>query len=127
MSQSLKNNWHKATVVKGKQLAQKLGFPTLNLDNPYLLAGNKEGVYTCEVKIKGNLYNGVLYYGPRLILSETKEVLEIFVFDFNEKIYKEKINFRLGEFIRKAKNFPNLEAFKRQLRLDCQKALEILK
>lgn len=127
MSQNSKSDWFSATVVKGKGLAKKLEYPTLNLDKPWLLSGNKEGVYACRVKIRGNTFKGVLYFGPRLILGETEKILEIFVFDFDKEIYGEIVSFQVLNFIRGVQNFPNFNAFKQQLELDCQKAKEILK
>lgn len=119
--------WYKAKVIHGKKIAQKLGFPTLNLDNPKVLSDQKEGVYVAKIKIKRKVYDGLLYYGPRLILKEKENIAEIFVFDFGQQIYEETVYFQLIEYLRGCKNFPNLESFKKQLKYDCQKAKERLK
>ncbi|MBI4991235.1 riboflavin kinase [Candidatus Gottesmanbacteria bacterium] len=119
--------WFKAKVIQGKRIAHTLGFPTINLDNPTVLHGQKEGVYACLVKLDTKIYKGVLYYGPRLILGEIEKILEIFVFDFEKEIYGETVSFQTLDFIRGVQNFPNFNAFKKQLVLDCQKAKEILK
>lgn len=122
-----KNSWYKAKVTHGKKLATTLGFPTLNLVIPPQFKLHKDGVYACQIKIMDQLYHGVLYFGPRLILGENEKNLEVFVFDFEKEIYGKTVSFQVLDFIRGVQNFPNFNAFKRQLVLDCQKAKEILK
>ena len=122
----INNDWHQANVILGKQIGRTLGFPTINLDNPRLLSGEKEGVYASLVKIGGEKYNGILYYGPRLILKEKENILEIYLFDYDKDIYGHTISFQLKDYIRPVKDFPNFEQFKKQLELDCSCAREIL-
>src|SRR3990167_2994145 len=119
-------DWLKAKVIEGKQIGRKLGFPTINLDNPGLLSGKKEGVYACLVKIDEKIHQGVLYYGPRLILNEKENILEIYLFDFNNDIYGQEVLFQLKDYIRGVENFPDFDAFKNRLASDCRKASQIL-
>lgn len=123
----MKSAWYKAKVIHGKKLATTLGFPTLNLDNPDVMAGEREGVYACWLKVDKKIYKGALYYGPRLILNETAKILEIYVFDFDKEIYGKEVSFQLVDFIRGVRNFPDFASFKKQLTLDCQKAQDLLK
>lgn len=118
--------WFKAKVIPGKQIGRTLGFPTINLDNPALLNDKKEGVYACLVQIGDTIHQGILYYGPRLILNEKENILEIYLFDFDKEIYFQTIKFILKGFIRGVENFPDFEVFKKQLALDCSRAREIL-
>lgn len=121
------HQWLTARVIPGKQIGKTLGFPTINLDKPGLLAEEKEGVYACLVKIDNKIHKGVLYFGPRLILGEQEKILEIYLFDFDKIIYGQTIMFQLKGYIRPAKNFPDFERFKKKLKEDCQIAREILK
>lgn len=114
------NKWHKAKVIKGQNLGSKLGFPTVNLDNPDTLKGQEKGVYATEVKIGNSIFSGALFYGPRLVLGEKENILEIFILDFNKKIYGETVSFRLIKFIRLPENFPNPLALKKRLEKDVQ-------
>lgn len=123
----MKNNWLKAKVITGKKIARTLGFPTINLDNPMLLTGNKEGVYACLVKIDKRIIKGILYFGPRLIFGEKENILEIFLFVFDQDVYGREISFQINDFIRPAIKFANIKELKKQLILDCQSALKILK
>lgn len=119
-------SWLKAKVIEGKKIGRTLGYPTINLDNPGLLSGKKEGVYACLAKIGAKIHQGILYYGPRLILNEKDNILEIYLFDYDKDIYGREILFLLKDFIRKAENFPDFDAFKKQLASDCRKAKQIL-
>lgn len=120
------NKWYTAKVIPGKQIGRILGFPTINLDNPGLLDGKKEGVYASLVKINDKIYQGILYYGPRLILKEAENILEIYLFDFEQNIYNQVISFQLKAYIRPVKNFPDSSKFKEQLVSDCSRARKIL-
>lgn len=118
--------WFTAKVIPGKQLGRTLGFPTINLDNPRVLGNHPEGVYVCMVKVDKQLYKGLLYYGPRLILKEKENILEIYILDFDKNVYEQTISFQLKDYIRPVKDFSNFEQFKKQLVLDCRTAREIL-
>lgn len=120
------NNWYQAKVIPGKQIGRKLGFPTINLDNPALLTGKKEGVYACLTKIDNKIYKGVLYYGPRLILDEQENILEICIFGFTKELYGKIIGFQLKGYIRPVKNFSSFNLFKKQLASDSSRAKKIL-
>lgn len=120
-----KNQWYNATVIKGQQLGRTIGYPTLNLSPVHLLAGKEKGVYACHLMIDGKQYHGALYYGPRLVVDEKKDVLEIFVFDFDEEIYGDKILFQPTTFIRGVLDFTTMEALKQQLHQDCAKIQSI--
>lgn len=111
-------NWYKSKVYKGDQIGRTLGFPTLNLDSEVLGKPYKEGVYAALIEYDGEEHKGMLYLGPRLVLGETKQVLEINVFDFNKEIYGEEVMFAIREFIRPIANFSSLEEMKQQLGKD---------
>ena len=127
MSQNLKNNsWLLGKIVSGKGLARTMGYPTINLDNPNILAGQKEGVYLTQIKIQKLEYNGLLYYGPRLVLGETNTILEIFVMGFNGSVYGDWIDFRILKFIRGVMDFKSLDDLKKQIELDFDQAIKFI-
>lgn len=110
--------WYKAVVLHGGKTGQSIGFPTVNLSPTIISAQTATGVYSSVVKYNEKEYRGALYYGPRLVKNETKNVLEIYILDFNKEIYGEEIRFKLGKFIRGVKNFNSLIELKRQLQKD---------
>lgn len=115
--------WHAGKVLEGNHLGRTIGFPTLNLD-PAILQGNQqEGVYASVVKYGNKSYIGALYVGPRLVMDETKRVIEIHVLNFDQIIYGKSIHFQLGRYIRGVKDFGSFEELKIQLIADC-KAVE---
>ena len=122
----MKDNWYTGKIIRGKGIGKTLGFPTINLENPNVLRGKKEGVYATLVEINDEIYHGVLYYGPRLILNEKENILEIFLFDFDREIYHQRVEFHLKDFIRGVKNFSSFEELKKQVKGDSSCAKKIL-
>lgn len=112
------DTWYEGIVISGSQLGRTLGFPTANLDPTLLDQVTHEGVYAANVRIDGQAYTGALYIGPRLILDETKRVLEIFVLDFDGDLYGKTVDFQLGTFVREPMDFDSFDALTVQLEAD---------
>lgn len=112
------DTWYRGAVISGSQLGRTLGFPTANLDAPILAHVTQEGVYAANVRIDGQLHTGALYIGPRLVLDETKRVLEIFVLDFDGDLYGQILEFQLGTFVRGPMDFDTFDALIAQLEAD---------
>ncbi|MBP7857828.1 MAG: riboflavin kinase [Candidatus Saccharimonadales bacterium] len=110
--------WYSSKVVRGDQYGRTLGFPTANLDAAVLSHVEKEGVYACRVRLGKQFYRGALYLGPRIVLGETKRVLEIHILDFDQEIYDETLSFQLGPFIRPPMDFKNTDELKAQFSRD---------
>lgn len=110
--------WHKAKVLSGQKTGRTIGFPTINLNPATIPVNIQTGVYSSVVKYKKKEYKAALYYGPRLVKDETKNVLEIHILDFHKEIYGRNIEFILGKFIRGVKNFGSLDELKNQLQID---------
>jgi riboflavin kinase / FMN adenylyltransferase len=112
------DTWYEGIVISGSQLGRTLGFPTANLDANLLTHVTREGVYAASVRIDGQAYTGALYIGPRLILDETRRVLEIFVLDFEGDLYGKTLDFQLGTFVRGPMDFDTFDALIVQLEAD---------
>jgi len=98
------------TVVKGKSLGRKLGFPTANID-PHHEAIPPSGVYKVDVIIGRGKYKGLLN------ISKHK-IIEVHILDFRRWIYGMDIEVIFKKKIRVEKRFKSLEALKRQISLD---------
>jgi len=120
------NIWYTSSVLKGDQTGRMLAIPTVNLDPRVLPTDFKQGVYATLVKYDNHMYKGALYFGPRLVLNETHNILEINIFDFNKEIYNETIAFQIKDFIRGIQNFPTLEKMREQMEKDIKKIKELL-
>ena len=115
-------------VVKGKQLGQKIGFPTANLAIPSsekLVPDN--GVYAVRVKVKKQLFNGMLNIGWRPTVAGKSQTVEVHIFDFDADIYGETIQLDFVKLIRREQKFDNLEGLISQLKKDKIAALKVLK
>ncbi len=110
------------TVVKGALMGRKIGFPTINvlytdLDMPY-------GIYVSKVHTPLGVYKGALHFGPRLVFGIEEPSLEVFLLDFNDDLYGQKVTVEVYEKIRDVRNFDNMDSLKRQIRLDVESVRE---
>lgn len=118
--------WYSSKVFKGAQTGRTINFPTVNLDVTVLPPTYQTGVYASIIKYNDRVYKGALYFGPRLVLNETKNVLEIYIFDFDKEIYDEIIEFQIKDYIRGVLHFESLEQMKKQLEEDVEKVKQLL-
>lgn len=100
------------TVVKGKRLGRKIGFPTANI-NPHHESIPPSGVYSVDVALDKKLYRGILNISAH-------KIIESHIFKFNKHIYGRDIEVIFRQKIRDEKKFKSLEALKRQISLDIQ-------
>ena len=117
------------TVVEGKQLGRKMGFPTANIeasDKHKIIPGY--GVYAVKVEIDGKSFKGMLNIGTRPTFNKNADnrSIEVNIFDFSENIYGKKITIWFVDKIRDEQKFPRIESLVEQLKTDRQTALKIL-
>lgn len=117
------------TVVGGKRLGRKLGFPTANImasDKHKIIPGY--GVYAVNVLINESNFKGMLNIGTRPTFNRNADnrSIEVHIFDFSGDIYGHEITLQFVDKIREEQKFDNVEMLVEQLRKDKIKALEIL-
>jgi FAD synthase len=110
--------WYRRKVQMGKKLGRKLGYPTLNFNVGSFGTRHCPAVYSSEVKIKGKIYKGALFYGPKL--KRRGRVLEVHVLDFSDDLYGQFVSFKVGQKIRKPMAFASLDELKNQIRKDVE-------
>ena len=116
----LGRNWSMSgTVVLGDKRAGKINFPTANII-PSNLIHPKRGVYAVKIKIEDNLFNGVANFGKRPTVDDTKLLLEVHLFDFDENIYGKDLTVEFLTFIRDEKKFENFALLTKQIHKDIQ-------
>ncbi len=103
-----------ATVIRGEGRGRQLGFPTANLDIKLEL---EEGVYLVEAEIKNKKYNGLMHYGRKKTFNSIFSA-EIFIDNFREDIYGEKIKVKILKKIREVKKFRKPEELAEQIKKD---------
>lgn len=117
------------TVVEGRRLGRKIGFPTANIeasDPNKLIPGY--GVYAVEVKIDEKKYGGMMNIGSRPTFNKNadKRSIEVNIFDFSEEIYNKEITLIFAGKIRNEQKFSGVEALTEQLKKDKITAQKIL-
>ena len=115
-------------VVAGNRLGRTIGFPTANMQlyEPLKqVPGN--GVYAVLVDVLGRRCKGVCNIGMRPTVGlGGARTIETHILDFDEDIYGLDLRIEFCARLRDERRFESLDALKRQLCLDRQKAAEIL-
>ena len=110
------NYFINGTVIKGQQIAGKLGFPSANIEYPENKIQIPHGVYFVTVDVNEKTYNGVLNHGfAPTINDENKLKTEVHILDFDEDIYGENIKISFVTKIRNQMKFENIEKLKAQI------------
>lgn len=114
-------------VVKGKNLGEKIGFPTANLEikETYKLLP-KTGAYIVKSIIDNKLVYGMMNIGFRPTVSGKNQTIEIHFFEFNQNLYGKKIQIDILKFLREEKKFNSIENLTSQLKEDKQNSQEII-
>ena len=106
------------TVIKGVSLAEKLGFPTANI-NPHHEVLPPSGVYKVKVVFNHQKLNGICYIGKKPTFSAQKsKSIEAHIFNFNKKIYGKYLEIQFLDKLRNEKKFSSLLALGRQVKKD---------
>ena len=109
-------------VQKGRQLGRTLGFPTANVPLSDYVAP-KFGVYATRTRLTdGRTFSGVANIGINPTTGVVEPRLEVWLFDFDEDIYGEKIETDLVTFLRPEEKFTSIDAMVDQIHLDVHEA-----
>jgi len=115
-------------VVHGKELGRTIGFPTANIEigDPLKLIP-AIGVYAVSATLEdGRTFGGMMNIGVRpTVTTEDQVKLEVFLFDFSESIYDQRITVYLLKRIRDEQRFDSVETLKSQLQQDEKTARSI--
>ncbi len=117
------------TVVEGRKLGHKLGFPTANIkpdDISKLIPA--DGVYAVEVMLENVKYPGMLSIGfnPTVNNDRTKRSIEVHIFDFEMELYDRTITVIFRFRLRDEMKFENTVQLTGQMKLDKQAAMRLL-
>jgi riboflavin kinase/FMN adenylyltransferase len=105
-------------VVHGRGLGRELGFPTANV-NLKRRRAPVDGIFAVEVDGLGSAPRaGVASVGNRPTVGGGETLLEVHLFDFDERIYGAYITVRFMERLRSEEKFASLEALKMQMHAD---------
>lgn len=106
-------------VERGRQIGQRIGFPTLNLPIRGVLPLAR-GVYRSEVEIEGRegVWRAMSNLGCNPSVGGEELRLESHLFDFEGDLYGARIRVRLIEKIRDEIRFGSVEELQAQLKKD---------
>ena len=119
------------TVIEGNKLGRTIGFPTANIvtaDANKLIPGN--GVYAVLVErsntTEKKILKGMMNIGVRPTVDGANRMIEVNIFDFDEKIYGSILKVYIKKRLRQEQKFVGLDALKLQLANDITMAIAAL-
>lgn len=115
------------TVIHGKHLGRKLGYPTANLECPTDSALPQNGVYIAVIEFLSGSYANqafpcVLNQGLQPTAPIGYATVEAHIPDFTGDLYGAEARITYLKFLRPETRFTSLEELKAQLRHDTQAA-----
>jgi riboflavin kinase / FMN adenylyltransferase len=113
-------------VQHGAKLGRTIGYPTANLEMGNYLRP-RYGIYAVRVRLAdGRVIKGAANLGIRPSFDPPIELLEAYLFDFDEPLYDQAIAVELIGFLRPEAKFDTLEALTAQMDKDCAEARALL-
>lgn len=98
--------YYTGRVVHGKHAGTDMGFPTVNLEIPEDKFVVRRGVYCSRITLGNRVLYGVTNVGRRPTVEDAlNDVVETFIFDFDEDIYGAVIKVELMKFLRSEQPF----------------------
>jgi len=118
----LKRPYHlSGEVIKGQQLGRELGYPTANLKTGI----NKlaiEGVFAVTAELGQRCIEGVASVGYKPSIEGHHDLtVEVFLLDFDEDIYGEKLTLNFYKKIRNQEKYLNIQKLKNKITDDVEK------
>ena len=116
----------RGTVVHGRELGRRIGFPTANID----CAGAclpPDGVWAVDFGFAGQGMGmtGVANLGVRPTVAGRARTLEVHVFDFEGDLYDRRVDVVFRGFIRPERKFDGIDALKTGIQEDVRVAREL--
>ena len=114
------------TVVRGRAIGSKLGFPTANI-NPHHEIVPPSGVYAVRVFTGAKNYRGVCNIGKKPTFGaqenyrrrpQSHEDIEVYIIDFKGNIYGRHIEVRFMKKIRNERKYPSIPPLVAQIKRD---------
>ena len=109
-------------VAHGEKLGRELGYPTANI-HLHRHASPIQGIFVVEVfGLDNEPLQAVASVGTRPTVNETKALLEVYIFDFNQEIYGRHIQVSFLKKLRDEQKFESLEVLKEKIQEDVEQA-----
>ncbi len=106
-------------VVEGAHRgADILGFPTINITYPDWKYPVKHGVYKVQVAAEDQVYSGIANFGGRPTFDDDKELLEVYIKDFDGDLYGKNVKVSFVGYMRSIRKFADPAELAAQLEQD---------
>lgn len=105
-------------VTHGDRIGRQIGYPTANLRRSHEKLP-LHGIFLVRVYgLDGEPLYGMASAGIRPTVNGKRDLVEVYLFDFDRDIYGRHIEIEFLEKIREEEKFPDLETLREQIRLD---------
>ena len=108
------------TVVTGRKLGHKLGFPTANIELPEGVIVPRHGVYACRAFVGDRSYMAVCNVGNRPTVEGHQVRTETWLLDFDGDLYGQDVTLEFLYFLRSEEKFESLDALKQAVLTDAE-------
>ena len=112
------------TVVNGKKLGGKIGFPTANIHvkEDYKRIP-KTGVYVIQTRVDNDLFFGMMNIGYRPTINGRHQTIEAHLFNFDGNLYNKFLTIEFLYFLREEQKFDTVDELILQLKKDRDNAI----
>lgn len=114
------------SVVAGRGLGHRLGFPTANIELPAGVICPRHGVYACYAYTGGKWYMAVCNVGSRPTVQGHQVRTETWLLDFDGDLYNKTVTLEFLRFLRPEERFQSLEALKEAVLHDAEMTREYM-
>ena len=108
------------TVVTGRKLGHKLGFPTANIALPQGVIVPRHGVYACRAYVGEKSYMAVCNVGSRPTVEGHQVRTETWLLDFSGDLYGQAVTLEFLYFLRPEQRFESVELLKEAVLTDAE-------
>ena len=108
------------TVVTGRKLGHKLGFPTANIELPANVICPRHGVYACYAYVGKDRYMAVCNVGSRPTVEGHQVRTETWLLDFSGDLYGQSVSLEFLYFLRPEQRFQSVDALKEAVLNDAE-------
>jgi riboflavin kinase/FMN adenylyltransferase len=119
------NFYIEGQVKEGERRGRQIGFPTANLDTDWDILP-KVGVYATLAHVDGIVLNSITNVGYRPTFGNNELVIETHILNFNEDIYKKRIEVEFVDRVRDEQKFNGPQALVEQIKKDVDRVNVIL-
>ncbi|MBQ9926228.1 MAG: bifunctional riboflavin kinase/FAD synthetase [Clostridia bacterium] len=114
------------TVVHGRGVGRRLGFPTGNIELVPGMLVPRFGVYAAWLRTDAGTFRTAINIGIRPTFGLTTPVVEFNILDFSGDLYDADIELSLVDFLRPEQTFASKEELVAQISRDVARVKEIL-